>query len=175
MSYGADWHCDCGWANLDVRKKCRNCGKLNNEIERLRADSAALRARVEELARASYVKDCFVDARDGDPDLFRFSDAGSTVRLDGYHVIPSEKFAAVEAERDAALADSAALRARVDRAEAALLRIAFDGDVSCLSSTASEVPQWIAYLALGGRVECGVRMDTRETIARAALTEGDRK
>lgn len=27
MSYGADWICECGWANLDVRKRCRNCGK----------------------------------------------------------------------------------------------------------------------------------------------------
>lgn len=27
MSYGADWICECRWANLDVRKTCRNCGK----------------------------------------------------------------------------------------------------------------------------------------------------
>lgn len=31
MSFGADWACSCGWANLDVRKRCRNCGKDNPE------------------------------------------------------------------------------------------------------------------------------------------------
>lgn len=31
MSYGCDWVCKCGWGNLDVRLKCRNCGAENPE------------------------------------------------------------------------------------------------------------------------------------------------
>lgn len=31
MSFGADWTCSCGWANLDVRTRCRHCGKDNPE------------------------------------------------------------------------------------------------------------------------------------------------
>lgn len=31
MSFGADWTCFCGWANLDVRKRCRSCGQDNPE------------------------------------------------------------------------------------------------------------------------------------------------
>ena len=45
MSYGVDWTCECGWANLDVRKKCRNCGKEPDW--KSRADSLAA-----ELAKA---------------------------------------------------------------------------------------------------------------------------
>lgn len=26
MSFGVDWTCACGWGNLDVRRKCRQCG-----------------------------------------------------------------------------------------------------------------------------------------------------
>nr|WP_047573268.1 hypothetical protein [Methylobacterium sp. ZNC0032] len=29
MRFGADWTCDCGWANLDVRRRCRHCDKPN--------------------------------------------------------------------------------------------------------------------------------------------------
>lgn len=29
MSFGADWKCSCGWSNLDLRRKCRNCGAIN--------------------------------------------------------------------------------------------------------------------------------------------------
>lgn len=31
MSYGSDWACECGWGNLDVRRKCRHCGKAKPE------------------------------------------------------------------------------------------------------------------------------------------------
>lgn len=27
MIYGDQWNCVCGWANLFLRKRCRNCGR----------------------------------------------------------------------------------------------------------------------------------------------------
>jgi hypothetical protein len=27
MIYGDQWDCRCGWSNLFVRKRCRNCGE----------------------------------------------------------------------------------------------------------------------------------------------------
>lgn len=26
MLYGDQWDCKCGWSNLTLRKRCRNCG-----------------------------------------------------------------------------------------------------------------------------------------------------
>ena len=37
MIHGEQWDCKCGWSNVYVRIKCRNCGKLapKDMIERV--------------------------------------------------------------------------------------------------------------------------------------------
>ena len=57
MSFGADWTCSCGWANLDVRPKCRNCGAVNpnyTPVVRKPASSPAGGDVARELRTASF-------------------------------------------------------------------------------------------------------------------------
>lgn len=31
MLYGDQWNCNCGWSNITLRKRCRNCGELRGD------------------------------------------------------------------------------------------------------------------------------------------------
>ena len=50
----------------------------------------------------------------------------------------------------------------------ALERIAFDSDVTCLAGNPLLWPSEIAYIALGGRIKDGQRVDTRESLTASA-------
>ena len=54
--------------------------------------------------------------------------------------------------------------ARIAELEALLAKIAFDDGVSSASSSAASNPAHMAYTALGGRIENGRRIDTRDTL-----------
>lgn len=54
--------------------------------------------------------------------------------------------------------------ARIMKLEAALLRIAFDDDVTSASSFADQCPCHIAYFALGGKMVDGKRVTNRSDL-----------
>lgn len=56
MSYGSDWTCKCGWANLDARRKCRNCGEPNPSPEPGDWEARALAAEAERDALREALK-----------------------------------------------------------------------------------------------------------------------
>lgn len=57
------------------------------------------------------------------------------------------------------------LRSRIAALEEVLLMLAFDcKQVDCLSGDPTKWPTTIAYIALGGRIEGGVRIDTRSAL-----------
>lgn len=56
MSYGSDWTCECGWANLDVRKRCRNCRREKCEPD-WKARAEAAEAEIARLRNAIAEKD----------------------------------------------------------------------------------------------------------------------